>query len=690
VTDLLTRTLGDVLFWGAAGVAGDRFIQFTEGVISEEQLEPRTAVGDGIGVAVERGHVVAEVAPPEAAARVGASWQARPGERFTGLGARHGLAFDQTGRAVMLGADRRYTGPDCPPELLEAGGIPQGDYVPVPWFVSSAGYAVWLETDGAGALFEFGPGEVSVSVRAVSGPLRIHVFAGSPAAALRAYLRQTGLPALLPEWAYGHWKSRDVYEHQRDVEDDWHGYRKNELPLDAIVLDSPWETQYNTWQFNPHQFPDAARLVRAMRGDGVRTVVWVTPWMNLDSVDSQHPPDRASEHMHREPAPDYAPAAEAGHFVRDAEGEPYTAKWWMGVGSPVDFTSAAADEWWRELARRALDLGVEGIKADDGEGYYFPPEVQFADGSSGAQRGWAYGRLYRRSMQQALDDATGGSGVLFGRSGWTGQQAIGMTWAGDQASDFWSLRTLVAATLTAAMSGYSNWSHDVGGYLGERLTARCPKELLVRWLQFGCFTPLWQSHGRFEQEAWTYDDETLELYRSFLVLHERLVPYIRAAAATAARAGLPIIRPLCLVDPGDPRGWEIADAYLFGPALWVAPMLEAGATSRIVELPRGSWVDFWTEKRVEGGGTIVADAPLGRIPVWVREGSLVVTYPHEHVARGLGDEDPAAPLEATLWGRPPLGRARVRLADGGTIGWHAGEWAVPPGRSVAVRELEPS
>src|SRR5262249_59510476 len=160
-----------------------------------------------------------------------------------------------------------------------------------------------------------------------------------------------------------------------------------------------------------------------------------------------------------------------------------------------------------------------------GEGSYMGDELRFGDGRTGARLAWGYGDLYRRSMQRALDEAHGpGRGVLFGRSGWSGQQAIGMTWAGDQASDFWSLRTLVAATLTAALSGYSNWSHDVGGYLGEKLVARCPKELLVRWLQFGCFTPLWQSHGRFEQEAWTYDEETLGLYRSYLILHDRHRP----------------------------------------------------------------------------------------------------------------------------------------------------------------------
>ena len=694
------RLIREMRLWGAAGEARDQFVPLTEGVIASEELErPRwygAARRNGrrfhgelgtVLVELEEERVVVAFEPAPGLFRVGAEWEARSGERFSGLGARHGEQVEQTGRRVRLGADRRYTGPDCPPDMLDVGGIPQGDYAPVPWVIASRGYALWLETDGDGAEFNLGH-RVGVSGRVAAGSFRLHVLCDpTPAARLRRFLRLTGTPPVLPEWAYGHWKSRDLYEHQRDVEDDFDGYRRHRLPLDAIVLDSPWETQYNTWVPNPHQFPDFEGMVARFRERGVRTVVWVTPWVNVESRDGQRPPDADSERLHSEPAPNYEPGERAGHFVRSGSGDPHLARWWMGTGSPVDFTSPQAEEWWREQAKRVLRMGVEGIKADDGEGWYYPPDVRFADGRTGADAAWALGLLYRRSMQRALDEVHPGTGVVFGRPGWTGQQSVGVTWGGDQPSDFWSLETLVAATITAAATGFSNWSHDVGGYLGEQLMARCPKELLLRWVQFGCFTPLMHAHGRFEQEAWTYDAETLRVYREHVLLHERLVPYVRAAAATAARCGLPIVRPLFLSDPSDERGWTLADQYGYGPALWVAPVLERGAREREVSLPGGKWIDFWTGERVRGGTEILAPAPLDRIPVHVRSGSIVVTYPAEHVDSGLGDASECErPLEAILWGEPPLGHTAVRLADGTRIGWRRGRWSASGGREIAFAE----
>jgi len=697
--------------WAVDGTIHDHFVLFTEGVLPREEHAPveravraalaeRREDGARLGLALEGGRRASlDVALPDEdrvalslsvdgrPLRLAIEWDRRSEERLVGLGARHGTRLDQAGRSVQLGADRRYTGPDCPPEMLAAGGIPQGDCAPVPWLLSSRGYAVWVHTEANGTRFDLQGERVSVSTRAHAGPLRLELLcADTPAARLRTFCRLTGFPPLLPEWGYGYWKSRDVYEHQDDLLDDYRGLRRHGIPLDAIVIDSPWATQYNTWEFNPHQFPDAPGTIAAMRSEGVRTVVWVTPWVNLDSRDGQIPPQSGSERLHREPASNYAPGAAAGHFVREPSGEPFVSQWWMGTGSPVDLTSPAAEEWWRAQAKRALALGIEGIKVDDGEGYYIPDHVQLADGRSGASAAWALGGLHRRCLQRALDEVHPRRGVLFGRSGWTGQHACGHTWAGDQASDFWSLRVLVVATLSAACSGFSNWSHDIGGYLGHRLVERCPPELLVRWVQFGCFTPLMHAHGRMPQEPWTYSERVLDLYRGYVLLHEQLVPYVRASASLAARTGLPIVRPLCLVDPGDARGWTITDAYAFGPALWVAPVLDDGAREREVALPRGEWIEAWSGATVRGGREVVVDAPLDRIPLWVRSGSIIVTYPAEHVTAGLGDvPETQRPLVATLWGEPRLSRTTVRLADGTRIAWRRGRWSVTPERDVSFR-----
>jgi alpha-glucosidase (family GH31 glycosyl hydrolase) len=724
------RLLRNAGAWAAEGTVHDNFIHLTEGVIAEEELAPHERVArarvlgqsahnggphQGVELAVRfgeerRGTLSLElpggdevrltlsadrIGDPDLGSpplRLALEWDRRSIEHFAALGVRHSTEFDHRGRKIQLGADRRYTGPDCPPEMLAAGGIPQGDCAPVPWMESSRGYAVLAETNANGAIFDLSSERTSVSTRWHAGPLKLALFcAPTPAARLRQMCRATGFPALLPEWGYGFWKSRDVHEDREAVLDDFHGFRAAAIPLDAIVIDSPWATRYNSWEINPYQFPDAPELIAQMRADGVRTVLWCTPWVNLDSRDGQIPPQPESERLHREPAPNYQPGADGGHYVADGDGTPWIGHWWMGTGSLVDFTSPDAETWWREQVKAVLALGVEGIKMDDGDGYYVPDEVRFADGRRGPEVAWENGSRHRRSLQRALDEVHPHSGVLFGRSGWIGQHATGITWGADQASDFWSLRVLVVATLQAAMSGYSNWSHDIGGYLGHRLVERCPPELLVRWLQFGAFTPLMQAHSKMPQEPWNYGDRMVDTYRSYVLLHEQLVPYVRAAAATAARCGLPIIRPLPLIDPGDERGWTLTDAYGYGPSLWVAPVLEVDQREREVVLPRGEWIETWSQQRVSGGVEVVAPAPVGQIPVWVRAGAIIVTYPADHVAAGLGDvHESERPLEAVLWGRPRTGRAFARLADGTRVRWSRSDgWSVSdPERDVTFSIIE--
>ena len=314
-----------------------------------------------------------------------------------------------------------------------------------------------------------------------------------------------------------------------------------------------------------------------------------------------------------------------------------------------------------------------------------------ADGRSGAQAAWELGGCIASACSERSTRSIPARVWCSAAAAGRGQQATGFTWAGDQASDFWSLRALVVATLSAAASGFSNWSHDIGGYLGYRLIERCPAGTAdpmaaVRLLHAADAGAFADAPGAVELR-WSACSNA---YRAYVLLHEQLVPYVRAAAATAARTGLPIIRPLCLTDPEDPRGWTINDAYGYGPALWVAPVLDDGAREREVALPRGEWIETWSGERVRGGGEVLVQAPLDRIPVWVRAGSIVVTYPAEHVAAGLGDvPERERPLQATLWGEPRLGRASARLADGTRVRWRRGAWAPADSRrELATRVIE--
>jgi alpha-glucosidase (family GH31 glycosyl hydrolase) len=690
------RLVGRLRTWARAGLVRDRFLPQTEGVMAREDAAPTERSATARIVERSDEHVVLDVTLASdrhqrlelrfvgpgrvdlvlktagSAMRHGVEWDVRSPEHFAGLGARHAASVDHGGRSVQLGADRRYTGPHCPPELLELGGIPQGDYAPVPFLQSSHAYGLCVHSFANGLRFDLrrtveslaAPSN-AVSARLNGGPLHLTVFtAASAIARLRGFLRLTGYPPVLAEWAYGYWKSRDFHEHEDEVFEDLHGCRWHGIPLDAIVLDSPWETNYNSWEPNPHQFPNFEGMVRLLANQGVKTVVWITGWINHDSVDAQMPSDPASRRLHREPSPNYQAGVERGAFVKDPDGAPFEARWWMGTGSPIDFTNQRAEEWWREQAKSVLRLGVKGIKADDGEGYYIPDDAVFSDTTTGADTAWKLGGLYRASMQRALDDVHGpGAGVLFGRCGWTGQQQDGVLWAGDQASDFWSLETLMIATLSAAASGFSNWSHDIGGYLGDRGLYRPSSELLIRWVQLGCFTPLMQAHGRLDQEPWNYNRHTLATYRAYVQLHECLVPYVRAAARTCARSGVPIIRPVSLIQPSDDAAWGIGDSFFYGPSLYVAPVLEEGVTEREVALPPGAWIEAASGRRLRGGSDTIIEAPLEQIPVFVRAGSLIPTYPLEHVALGLGDADEASrPLHITLWGTPPSGRTGERVS----------------------------
>ena len=531
-----------------------------------------------------------------------------------------------------------------------------------------------------------------------AGPLRVDLLCDpTPAARLRAFCRLTGFPALLPEWGYGFWKSRDVYEHQDDVLDDYEGLRRHDIPVDAIVLDSPWATQYNTWEFNRYQFPDApgadpadARRRGPDRGVG-------------DAVGEHRLARRADPASARVRAA--APRAGVELRARARRGgvralrvgrgfriEPFVTQWWMGTGSPVDFTSDAAE---RVVARagqaaaRARRRGCQGrrrrglLPAGGGAAARTGGPAPRRRGRSAAFIACAFSARSTRSIP--------GDGVLFGRSGWTGQHAVGHTWAGDQASDFWSLRVLVVATLSAACSGLLEL------VARRRRLSRTPPG---RALPARAAAPLGPVRLLHPADACPRPDAAGAL--ALLRARARALPRVRAAAR-AARAVRPGRR-------GDRRPDGVADHPAAVPDRSRAIRAAGRSATPTATGPRCGSRRCSTTRPASARSRCRGEtgSRRGRArrcagavrPWWTRRssGSRCGSAPARSSSRtrrrtwrgGWGTFPSAiAPLVATLWGVPRLGRAAARLADGTRIAWRRGRWSVssPCEREVTFREI---
>ena len=564
--------------------------------------------------------------------------------RYYGTGERFN-ALDQRGYVLPLRVEDRY------------GNKGVGAYKPVPFFMSSRGFGVWVDSWAEGMLDLSGTHRFLSRIDIPDQRLRV-VFLSGPGLpeVLEAYTGLTGRSPVPPPWAFALWKSRDVHHNADSVHADVERLREYGIPASVLVLDSPWETGYNTFEVNRAQFPDPEAMFARIRKLGFETCVWLTPFVNDSTVQEVPGIDQR--------ATTFNDAAEAGYLVDHADGSVALERWWKGRGGLVDFTDPAAAEWWHTQLRRTRRWGVRAFKVDDGEGN-FVPDATFADGSPPWRMKNRYTILYDSVMQAYVDEELGGDGVLIVRSGYTGVQKYPFAWAGDNHGSFDfddGLPSVILAGQNAAMSGISFWGHDIAGYAGEP-----SKEVFVRWTQLGTFSPFMQVHMTSNRGPWDFDDEALEIFRRYARLRVRLFPYLYDAVHETARSGLPIIRPMALAFPEDPEARGRIYQYLFGPDLLVAPMYRPG-TSRSVYLPAGGWFDYWSGQLHRGPTTLEADAPLDRIPLFVRAGAIVPMLPegiqtlvrrHDEMADDIVPLDERRVLE--VW---PGGSDVIRTWDG--------------------------
>jgi alpha-D-xyloside xylohydrolase len=505
-----------------------------------------------------------------------------------------------------------------------------GTYKPVPFFMSTTGYGMWVDTT-AEAVFDMNVtsgADVTVSVPAQK--LRVVLFAGPEfPKILEQFTGVTERTILPPYWAFAPWMGRDYDQNEAQVMEKVEKTRELGLPASVILIDSPWATSYNSYKFNPKQFDDAAEMVKKIHGAGYKLVLWHTPWINSQS---DEPKERGFEGKMLAHAENYDEALNSSYFVKNADGTTYVGRWWKGQGSLIDFTNPVAKKWWQGQVRKAIGAGADGFKDDDGEGS-FQGDVKFFDGTDRRLMRNKYAVLYNNAMEELIQKDLKGNGVLFARSVTTGANGIGFLWGGDNESSFSrenGLPTVVTAGLSAGMSGMSLWTADLGGYLK---TATTPDPLVeMRWTEYSAFSPTMEILSQTNAMPWNWDaaggTQALDVYRKYAVLHMSLFPYRYAAAQESAKTGMPTMRALVLEYQNDEQARVAKDEYMFGPDFLVAPVVDEN-TRRPVYLPAGEWVDYWTGKQVTGGETIVVDAPTDVIPVFVRAGAVIAKIPED-------------------------------------------------------------
>jgi alpha-glucosidase (family GH31 glycosyl hydrolase) len=439
-------------------------------------------------------------------------------------------------------------------------------------------------------------------------------------------------------WAFEPWISKDISD-RTDTYAFVDGFKSRGIPVGAVVLDSPWETSYNTFVPRKERYPDLPGMIADMHAREVRVVAWITSLVNETSIDFEPGGDRYDG-----PAPNLDEGLRCKYFIDDGE----TYVWWKGKGASVDFFNPHARAWWHRQQDAVLRAGLDGWKLDFGESYVREPTVRTAEGDKPHQAYseryyedfLAYGRKARGddfvTMVRAWDESYDLAGRFFAR-----REHAPVAWMGDNRRDWVGLADALDEMFVSARAGYPVVGSDIGGYLDhddkDLLGPVIPFDTLVfaRWIAVGALSPFMQLHGRANLTPWTVPDhaeETVAIYKYWATLHHALVPYLYSLSEEAWAGGPPVLRPV-----GEPSSWRGDYRWTLGDALFVAPILDATG-KRKVSLPDGArWIDWWTGEPVAGGTTVDADfaADRARVPLYVREGSIVPLEIEDDVL-GLG------------------------------------------------------
>lgn len=591
------------------------------------------------------------------------SFELEPDEHLFGLGERYG-PLDKRGQRVI--SWNRET------SLTNTTNV---SYLNVPFFLSSRGYGVFVH-HASKIVYELGfPSTISGSFRVEDPYLDYFLIYGpSPKQVLARYAGLTGRAALPPLWSFGVWMSRCMYRDRPQVEGVVERMRELGIPMDVLHLDPRWlavrkhrQRDGCDFEWDHDAFPDPEDFIRWLADRGVKLCLWENPYVYKDTE------------MYRE-------GLEKGYFARGPAGRPSPSQDNPAENVVVDFTNPRAVRWWQDKHRPYLRMGVATFKTDYGEGVR--PDALFADGRSGAQVHNLYPLLYNRAVFEVIRQERG-EVMVWGRSGYAGSQRYPVCWTGDAQCSFGGMAGTLRAGLSLSLSGIPFWSHDIGGFYG--LNAQPPEpHLYIRWAQWGLLSSHSRFHGVRAREPWYYGEDAVRIVRDFVRLRYRLLPYLWACAHEASRTLVPVVRPMYLEFPEDPYAPAVHHQYMLGPSLLVAPVLNDEGRCRVY-LPAGRWYDFWDNSAIEGPRHLDLSVPLDRMPIYVRDDSIVPFAPEQDFV-GQRPWDPLR-LDVRVSSRAelslptPEGRVEVR-ADRTREGVRLDLRAA--GQRLEVRLLEPA
>jgi alpha-D-xyloside xylohydrolase len=487
-----------------------------------------------------------------------------------------------------------------------------------PFFLSSRGYAMAIAGTWPGT-FDFcvdDPVRVKIAFEGPSFEVKIYT-AKDPAMLVRLHAVDAGPPFMPPKWMFTPWRWRDehsqlpTYYDGTPVTGPFNSQAMEDvlmmkafgIPCGVYWIDRPWgpgRLGYDDFEIDPKRLPNFPEMVTWLGDEQMHALLWIAPFFQ-------------------------------GKMEQEALAKGYTL-----AGQPpqpnnypmVDLTNPDAKAYWQDGVAKLLKLGVAAFKLDRGEENI--PEsgpYKVFDGRSIRENRNAYPVMFIKAAYDVAKKYRGDDFVLMPRGAYTGSARYGAFWGGDIGGTQEGLRASIIAVQRSAVMGYPLWGSDTCGYTQQLME----QEVCGRWLAFSAFTPIMEVGPTRNLAFWSlprdpsYDTELIAIWRLYARLHRRLADYSYAAATEAHQTGLPIVRPLFMVDPAAPQAWANWQTYMYGPDLLVSPIWEKNRRTADVYLPAGrEWRDAWhPEKVYRGGQTVSVHAELHQIPLFIRANSRV-------------------------------------------------------------------